>query len=113
MQQHPIDSLKKIIKDLRHPDGCPWDIKQTPQSITPHIIEEAYELVDAIQSNCNDSILDELSDQLLHVVMISQMIQESGGFEFNDVADHCSKKMIRRHPHIFNKNGEKKKKVTR
>ena len=87
-----IDSLKKIIKDLRHPDGCPWDIKQTPQSITPHIIEEAYELVDAIQSKCNDSILDELSDQLLHVVMISQMIQESGDLNLTMLQTIAQKK---------------------
>ena len=98
---NPIDELKQIVKRLRAPGGCPWDIEQTPQSITPHIIEEAYELVDAIESENNDNIIDELSDQLLHVVMISEMIHENGGFNFDDVAAHCSNKMIRRHPHVF------------
>ncbi len=97
----PIEKLKGIVKRLRAPDGCPWDIEQTPKTITPHIIEEAYELVEAIESDNNDSIIDELSDQLLHVVMISEMINESGGFSFDDVAKHCSDKMIRRHPHVF------------
>ena len=97
----PIDNLKQIVKRLRAPGGCPWDIEQTPKTITPHIIEEAYELVDAIESENNNNILDELSDQLLHVVMISEMIHENGGFNFDDVAAHCSNKMIRRHPHVF------------
>ena len=97
----PIERLKNIVKRLRGPGGCPWDIKQTPQSITPHIIEEAYELVDAIESKDDSSIIDELSDQLLHVVMISEMMAEKNAFNFNDVTNHCSKKMIHRHPHIF------------
>lgn len=99
--QSPLRKLKDIVKQLRAPGGCPWDNKQTPQSITPHIIEEAYELVDAIQSNDLDKIKDELSDVLLHVVMLTEMIQEKNGFSFDDVADHCSEKMIRRHPHVF------------
>ena len=97
----PIDALKAIVKQLRAPGGCPWDIEQTPQSISPHIIEEAYELVEAIDSHDNQRIIDELSDQLLHVVMIAEIIHESGGFNFDDVANHCSKKMIDRHPHVF------------
>jgi len=97
----PIEKLKGIVQQLRAPGGCPWDIAQTPQTITPHIIEEAYELVDAIESDNLSNILDELSDQLLHVVMISEMIHETGEFCFDDVANHCSEKMIRRHPHVF------------
>jgi len=97
----PIDRLRAIVNQLRSPGGCPWDIAQTPESITPHIIEEAYELVEAIKTNDNSLIIDELSDQLLHVVMISEMIQERGGFNFDDVARHCSEKMIQRHPHVF------------
>ena len=99
--ESPIVKLKNIVKRLRGPGGCPWDIKQTPESITPHIIEEAYELVDAIESKDDSSIIDELSDQLLHVVMISEMMDEKKAFNFNDVTEHCSKKMIHRHPHIF------------
>ena len=101
MSDTPIEKLKKIIARLRAPGGCPWDIKQTPQTITPHIIEEAYELVDAIESKNNERIIDELSDQLLHVVMISQILSESKAFTFDDVANHCAEKMIRRHPHVF------------
>ena len=97
----PIDRLRTIVKRLRAPDGCPWDIEQTPQSITPHIIEEAYELVEAIENNDIENIKDELSDQLLHVVMIAEMISETGEFNFDDVATHCAEKMIRRHPHVF------------
>ena len=92
-----IEKLKQIVAKLRAPGGCPWDIEQTPQSITPHIIEEAHELVDAIESNDNKKIIDELSDQLLHVVMTSQMMSEKNNFNFDDVANHCSEKMIRRH----------------
>lgn len=97
----PIEKLKDIVKRLRAPGGCPWDIEQTPKTITPHIIEEAYELVEAIELEKNELIIDELSDQLLHVVMISEMINESGGFSFDDVVHHCAEKMIRRHPHVF------------
>jgi MazG family protein len=108
MTATPIEQLLRIIKDLRSPGGCPWDIEQTPQSISHHIIEEAYELVDAIESKQTDNIIDELSDQLLHVVMISEMMSESGAFNFYDVATHCATKMLRRHPHIFDKHGNKR-----
>ena len=97
----PIDQLKSIVKQLRAPDGCPWDIEQTPQTITPHIIEEAYELVDAIERDHPFDIKDELSDQLLHVVMIAEMMSENNQFNFDDVVNHCCEKMIRRHPHVF------------
>ena len=97
----PINQLRDIVAQLRAPGGCPWDIEQTPKSISPHIIEEAYELVDAIESNDMEKIKDELSDKLLHVVMLAEMISETGAFDFDDVATHCSEKMIRRHPHVF------------
>ena len=97
----PIEALKDIVKRLRAPNGCPWDIEQTPQTLTRHIIEEAYELVDAIEQNETNHIMDELSDQLLHVVMISEMMKENDSFTFDDVAEHCVNKMIRRHPHVF------------
>ena len=91
----PINQLREIVAQLRAPGGCPWDIEQTPQSISPHIIEEAYELVDAIESNNMEKIKDELSDKLLHVVMLAEMISETGAFDFDDIAAHCSEKMIR------------------
>ena len=101
MAHSNIEKLKNIVAKLRAPNGCPWDIKQTPKSIAPHIIEEAYELVDAIESDEDNRIIDELSDQLLHVVMISQMMSEKKRFTFEDIVNHCCEKMIRRHPHIF------------
>ena len=100
-----IDALKKIVHQLR--TRCPWDMEQTPKSIAPHIIEEAYELVDAIESDEPTKIIDELSDQLLHVVMIAEMMSETGAFDFEDVANHCTKKMIRRHPHVFGNDSAK------
>lgn len=97
----PIEELKKIVHTLRSPGGCPWDIKQTPQTLTPHIIEEAYEIVDAIESNDSEKIKDELSDSLLHIVMLAEILSETTNVTFNEIADHCCKKMIRRHPHVF------------
>ena len=96
-----LDKLKEIVKRLRAPDGCPWDIEQTFQSLTPHIIEEAYELVDAIESEDVQHFKEELGDVLLHVVMLSEMADEKGWFKLDDVAKDVTDKMIRRHPHVF------------
>ena len=98
-----IETLIQTIKQLRAPGGCPWDIEQTPNSITPHIIEEAYELVDAININDPKKIIDELSDYLLHIIMLCEMYHNTNGLTLDQVADHCNKKMIRRHPHVFDK----------
>jgi len=96
-----INRLKQIVSELRGPGGCPWDQEQTMQSITPHIIEEAYELVDAIQADHTTDIQEELGDVLLHIVMLCQMASESKKFEFEDVAKGSADKMVRRHPHVF------------
>ena len=100
-----IERLIEIAKILRSPNGCPWDKEQTFKSLTPHIIEEAYELVDAIEKENFDMIREELGDALLHVVMLSNMAEESGIFSIYDVAKYESDKMIHRHPHVF---GDKK-----
>ncbi len=100
-----LGDLQGIITELRGPNGCPWDKEQTLESLTPYIIEEAYELVDAIESAQPDAIIDELSDHLLHVVMLTQLSQERYGISLTDVITHCCQKMIRRHPHVF---GDKK-----
>ncbi|MDA1354138.1 MAG: nucleoside triphosphate pyrophosphohydrolase, partial [bacterium] len=97
----PIERLRAIVEALRGPGGCPWDQEQTLQSITPHIIEEAYELVDAIERNNTRDIEEELGDVLLHVTMLSQMASEEGRFDMDSVAAKESEKMIRRHPHVF------------
>jgi MazG family protein len=82
-------------------NGCPWDLKQTHQSIAPHTIEEAYEVADAIDRNDKDDIKDELGDLLLQVVFQAQIASENGDFTFDDVVSHLKEKLIRRHPHIF------------
>lgn len=96
-----FDEFIKIIKKLRAPDGCPWDQKQTPASLTPHIIEEAYELVEAIEQKDDQHIKEELGDILLHIVMLSNMAEEQNQFTLSDVIESEKAKMILRHPHVF------------
>lgn len=96
-----IQKLQDIVVQLRGPNGCPWDKEQTFESLVPHIIEEAYELVDAIRSGNKIDIREELGDVLLHVVMLSAMAEETQEFNLDDVARNVSEKMIRRHPHVF------------
>ena len=99
-----ITKIRKIIQILRDPiDGCPWDLKQDYNSLAPYSIEEAYELVDAIESNDIKEIKNELGDLLLQVILISQVAEDRGDFNFDDVANGISKKIIRRHPQIFDK----------
>jgi MazG family protein len=97
----PIDRLKQIVQRLRAPDGCPWDREQTHESLKPHVIEECYELVDAIDDKDDQGMLEELGDLLLQVVLHAQMASEEGRFDFDSVADVISEKLIRRHPHVF------------
>ena len=100
-----IDKIRRVIEILRDPDGgCPWDLKQDYSSIAPYSIEEAYELVNAIEKNDINEIKSELGDLLLQVVLISQIASDKGDFNFDDVADEISQKIIRRHPQIFDTN---------
>ncbi len=100
-----IDKIRRVIAILRDPDGgCPWDLKQDYSSIAPYSIEEAYELVNAIEKNDINEIKSELGDLLLQVVLISQIASDQGDFNFDDVADEISQKIIRRHPQIFDSN---------
>ena len=100
-----ITKIRKVIQILRDPiDGCPWDLKQDYNSLAPYSIEEAYELVDAIENNDIEEIKKELGDLLLQVILISQVADDKGDFDFDDVANEISKKIIRRHPQIFDKN---------
>ena len=85
--------LIDIIRKLRAPDGCPWDKEQTFKSLTPHILEEAYELVDAIEQNDFNAIKEELGDQLLHVVMLSNMAEEKNQFTVEEVIQQISEKI--------------------
>lgn len=97
-----ISGLIEIMAALRHPEtGCPWDIKQDFSSIKPYTIEEAYEVADAIERNDPEDLCDELGDLLLQVVFHARMAEEQELFSFEDVVEAITRKMIRRHPHVF------------
>ena len=97
-----IEKLLKIMKDLRDPDkGCPWDRKQTMESIIPHSIEEVYEVAEQIYNKDYVKLKEELGDLLFQVVYLSQLAEEKDKFNFYDVVQSISSKMILRHPHVF------------
>jgi len=97
-----IDRLLEIMVALRDPEtGCPWDVEQTSKSIAPYTLEEVYEVLDAIERNDVDDFREELGDLLLQVVFHSRMAEEQGQFGFGDVVEAITRKMIRRHPHVF------------
>lgn len=97
-----LRDLLAVMTRLRDPEhGCPWDIKQTWQTIMPHTLEEVYEVADAVDRNAAVDLCDELGDLLFQVVFMAQIAQDNGLFNFNDVAQGIRDKMIRRHPHIF------------
>ena len=96
-----IDRLIDIMATLRSEQGCPWDREQTLETLKPYLIEEAYEVLDAIDREDVDDHREELGDLLLQVVFQSQLRREAGEFVFDDVADAISDKLIRRHPHVF------------
>lgn len=99
---HSINQLRDIMRQLRDPvNGCAWDIKQDFASIAAFTLEEAYEVVDAIERGDLDDLKDELGDLLLQVVFHAQMASEQNLFNFDDVAQAISDKMLRRHPHVF------------
>ena len=97
-----IDALLTVMARLRAPEGgCPWDLEQDFRTIAPYTIEEAYEVADAIERGDMPGLKDELGDLLFQVVFHAQMAREDGLFDFGDVAEAISSKMIRRHPHVF------------
>ena len=97
-----ITRLIEIMAALRTPTtGCPWDLEQTFKTIAPYTIEEAYEVADAIERDDTADLKDELGDLLLQVVYHARMAEEQGAFSFGDVVEGITKKMIRRHPHVF------------
>jgi tetrapyrrole methylase family protein/MazG family protein len=93
--------LVEIMERLRAPGGCPWDREQTHQSIKPYLIEEAYEVAEAIEKNDSDELRTELGDLLLQIVFHSTMAREAGVFTIEDVIGAITDKMVRRHPHVF------------
>lgn len=96
-----LPRLLEIMRRLRAPDGCPWDLEQNFATIAPYTIEEAHEVADAIERGDMIDLRDELGDLLLQVVYHAQMAQEAGHFAFHDVARGVADKMLRRHPHVF------------
>ena len=96
-----VNNLLRIVKILRGPDGCPWDKKQTHHSIRQNVIEEAYEVVDAIDNDDVDNLVEELGDLLFQVIFHSELGSEEGYFNFNDVINKLCTKMYFRHPHVF------------
>lgn len=99
--QSPIDRLLEIMRKLRAPDGCPWDREQTIDSLKSSLIEETYEVVDAMESGDRSELKEELGDLLLQVVFQSQICAEEGAFTFDDVVSGVADKLVRRHPHVF------------
>lgn len=99
-----INAIIELIRQLRGKDGCPWDKQQTPKTLALYLVEEVYELVDAIESGRPDDVCEELGDVLFHILFITTLFQETGHFDIEDVADFNTTKMIRRHPHVFGNN---------
>ena len=100
--QDPLRRLESLVARLRDPDqGCPWDLEQTHQSLTPYVLEEAHEVADAIRHGDDEHLREELGDLLLQVVLHARIAGERSRFDLNDVATGISEKLIRRHPHVF------------
>ena len=97
-----LQRLVAVVARLRDPEtGCPWDLQQTHKTLVPYVIEEAYEVVDAIHGDDTDHIAEELGDLLLQVVLHAQVAQDAGTFDLQTVANGIADKLIRRHPHVF------------
>ena len=93
--------LLEIVATLRGPGGCPWDRKQTPQTIAPYVVEEAHEILEAVESGDPREVCEELGDMLLEVALLAQMATETGQFSAADALRGICEKLIRRHPHVF------------
>ncbi len=97
----PFERLRAVVHCLRAPGGCPWDQEQTHSSLIPHVIEEAYEVAEAIRSGDAAQMEDELGDLLLQPVLHAEIASETGTFDIDSVARCITEKLIRRHPHVF------------
>ena len=96
-----MDRVLELMAQLRAPDGCPWDREQTPASLKPQLLEECYEVLEAIDSGSSADMVEELGDLLLHIAFQAQIARERGDFTFADVATALGDKLVRRHPHVF------------
>src|SRR5437879_13668034 len=95
-----LAALVEVVRRLRAPDGCPWDREQTPASLRATMLEEAYEVLEAIDEPSMPKLREELGDVLLQVLMQSDIAAEAGDFTVGDVADAVREKLVRRHPHV-------------
>lgn len=96
-----VEALAQVVARLRGPGGCPWDRAQTHLTLMPYLLEEAYELAQALQDGAPNKIQEELGDLLLQVVLHAQLAAEQGHFDLAQVADQIREKLVRRHPHVF------------
>ncbi|WP_260288343.1 bifunctional methyltransferase/pyrophosphohydrolase YabN [Peribacillus aracenensis] len=101
LRYREFSKLRQVIAELRGPEGCPWDKKQTHESLKKYLIEEAYELIDSIDEEDDEGMIGELGDVLLQVMLHSQIGEDEGMFTIDDVIEGITAKMIRRHPHVF------------
>lgn len=99
----PLRRLLDVIARLRAPNGCPWDRQQTTESMAPHLLEEAYEAIEALRRGDDAHAREELGDVLMNVLMIAQIAKERGAFDIDSVATAIHDKLVRRHPHVFGK----------
>ncbi len=107
--EQELSRLIEIVKKLRAPDGCPWDREQTSESMIPYLLEEAYEVVEAIEDGKQGELKAELGDLLLHIVIQGQMASEDNRFKLQDSIKSINEKLIRRHPHVFGDNNDESK----
>jgi len=102
----PFKKVMQVMAELRSNKGCPWDMKQNHESLKPYLIEEVYEVIEAIELSDSELLKEELGDLFLQVIFHSQIASEDGKFDLIDVTDFLSKKLIDRHPHVFKKSKE-------
>lgn len=100
-KKYTVDDLLKIMARLRSPSGCPWDREQTANSLKKYLIEESYEVLEAIESGTPGELREELADLLLQIVFISRISEEKGDFNFPGIVNELAEKLVRRHPHVF------------
>ena len=95
--------LLEVLRRLRAPDGCPWDQEQTAESLIPYLLEETYEIIEAIEDGDSETLKEELGDLTLHILFQAELAWDAGKFEIGDSLKHISEKLIHRHPHVFDK----------
>ena len=101
MRKEPFDQLVQVFAALRSENGCPWDREQTHESIKPDLIEETYEVIEAIDARDTSKLREELGDLLGNVMLHAQIARDEGEFDINDIIEILTEKLIRRHPHVF------------